>query len=197
MTNEHADDLSRRDRARIVKTAVAPRPIAWVSTKNKSGADNLAPFSSYNYVTSADPVLVMNIGEKASGEPKDTVANIRETEEFVVNIVTEELAEQMDRTARSIPAGESEFDYADVERAESDLVSPPRVANAAVSMECELYDTKDVYEKVMVFGEVRCFHVDDRIKTEGEIDALKLATVGRLGGPYYTGTDPLDMERSN
>lgn len=196
MTDAHTDELSARQRDRIIKSAVAPRPIAWVSTISEDGIDNLAPFSSYNYVTSSTPVVVFNSADTAEGEHKDTVANAMATEEFVVNVVTESLAEQMDQTASSIPSDVSEFDYADVDRAESSTVVPPRVANAVVSLECELYDTKHVYEKTMVFGEVVHIHVDESAKRDGKIDSRNLDQVGRLGGPYYTGIRRLDLERS-
>lgn len=189
-------ELSGRENGRIMKTAVTPRPIAWVSTVDENGGDNLAPYSSYNYVTSSNPVVVFNATEREDGELKDSARNAIDTGEFVVNVVTEPLAEQMDMTSATLPAGESEFDYADIERGETRRVAPPRVADAAVSMECTLYDTKRVYDKVMVFGEVEYFHVSETVMTDGDIDMRKLDVVGRLGGPYYTGVEIKELTRN-
>lgn len=187
--------LDDRENGRIVKSAVTPRPIAWVSTVDEAGNDNLAPYSSYNYVTSSPPVVVFNASQKGNGELKDSARNALDTGEFVVNVVTKSVVEQMDRTSENIPHGESEFDLADVERADCTEVAPPRVADAAVSFECTLYDSKSVYGKTMVFGEVRRYHVAERVTTDGELDMRKLDTVGRLGGPYYTNAERMELER--
>lgn len=184
-----------RECARIIKSAVTPRPIAWISTKSEAGVDNLAPFSSYNYVSSSEPVVLFNSPYGEGREPKDTARNALETEAFVVNVVTEDLAEQMDATSASLPPDESEFDFADVERAPSKTVAPPRVADAVVSMECTLYDSVRVHDRIMILGDVDYFHVSEAVLTDGEIDMEKIETVGRLGGPYYTGVDLLELER--
>ncbi len=180
---------------RIVKTAVAPRPIAWISTVSEGGVENLAPFSSYNYVSSSPPVLVFNSSEKEDGELKDTPRNAIDTGEFVVNVVTEDLIEEMDLTAADLPSEESEFAHAELERAPSEAVTPPRVAGAAVSMECTLYDSISVYDRTMVFGEVVRYHVAEEALTGGKIDSRNVTTVGRLGGPYYTTGEPIEFER--
>ena len=189
--------LESRENGRIVKSAVSPRPIAWVSTVDEDGNDNLAPYSSYNYVTTSPPVVVFNASTKADGELKDSARNALDTGEFVVNVVTKPVAEQMDRTSENLPRGESEFDLANVERADCTDVEPPRVAEADVNLECTLYDSKSVYGKTMVFGEVVRYHVADRVLTDGELDMRKLATVGRLGGPYYTNGELLELERQH
>lgn len=188
-------ELARRENSRIVKSAVSPRPIAWVSTVDEDGRDNLAPYSSYNYVSSAPPVVVFNASRKENGDLKDSARNALDTGEFVVNVVTESVAEQMDRTSENVPRGESEFDLAGIERADCSDVAPPRVADAVVSFECTLYDSKSVYEKTMVFGDVRRYHIAERVLADGELDMRKLDTVGRLGGPYYTNADRMELER--
>ncbi len=179
---------------RLVKTAVSPRPIAWISTVSEDGVDNLAPFSSYNYVSPSPPVLVFNAGIRDDGRLKDTPQNAIDTGEFVVNVVTEELVERMDQTSDDLPADESEFDHANVERIPSTDVAPPRVVDAVVSMECTLYDSMRVYDRIAVFGEVVRFHVTEEVLTDGKIDVRKVDIVGRLGGPYYTTTAPTDFD---
>lgn len=129
-------------------------------------------------------------------EMKDTPRNAMDTQEFAVNVVTESNAQQMDHTSASLPPNESEFDFADVDR-ECELISPPRVADAAVTMECELYDTIRVNDRLVVFGEVVYFHLSDDVVTEDEIDMTKLDVVGRLGGPYYTNAERIELERQH
>jgi len=180
---------------RLIKTAVSPRPIAWISTVSEEGIENLAPFSSYNYVSSSPPVLAFNSTKGEDGELKDTPRNAIDTGEFVVNVVTERLIEQMDATAAELPSAESEFTHADVDRVPSETVAPPRVADAVVSMECTLYDSTDVYDRTVVLGDVVRYHVAEEIMTDGKVDMNEVTTVGRLGGPYYTTGEPIEFQR--
>jgi len=188
-------DRTPREVARVVKTAVSPRPIAWISTVDADGVDNLAPFSSYNYVSSREPVVLFNSPNEADGGLKDTPRNTLDTGEFAVNVVTEPLLERMDHSAESLPAERSEFDEVGVTRAECRRIDAPRVAEAAVTLECTLYDSLEVHDRLMVLGEVEHLHVDDDVLTDGRIDQRKLPTVGRLGGPYYTVSDVVEFER--
>jgi flavin reductase (DIM6/NTAB) family NADH-FMN oxidoreductase RutF len=190
-------ELTPAEKARIFKSAVAPRPIAWVSTTSEDGPDNIAPFSTYTYVSTTNPVLLFTSAYRENGDLKDTVRNAIDTEEFVVNVVTEPLAKQMDHTSASLAPDESEFDLAGIERAESTVVAPPRVADAVISMECHLYDTVDVYDKKIVLGEVVNIHIADEVLTNGKIDMEKIDSVGRLGGPYYTAVEMLELERQH
>ncbi|MFC7156993.1 flavin reductase family protein [Halomarina halobia] len=189
------DDLTPRERSRIVKSAVTPRPIAWISTVDEEGADNLAPFSSYNYVSSSRPVVLFNSPTGDAGGLKDTARNALVTGEFAVNVVTEPHLEQMDHTSAPVPANESEFDLASVRRAECRRIDAPRVADAAVTMECTLYDSISIHDRLMVLGVVQYFHVAAEVLTDDEIDMTKLETVGRLGGPYYTVATPGTFKR--
>lgn len=188
-------ELTERENARIIKSAVTPRPIAWISTTSKDGTDNLAPYSSYNYVSSAEPVVLFNSPNSGHGGLKDTAQNALDTGEFAVNVVTEPHLERMDHTSKSVPSGESEFDAVGIERAPCRHIDPPRVADAAITMECTLYDSVEIHDRLMVLGEVEYFHVDDGVMTDGKVDMWKLPTVGRLGGPYYTIADPVEFER--
>jgi flavin reductase (DIM6/NTAB) family NADH-FMN oxidoreductase RutF len=188
-------ERSARDNARIVKSAVSPRPIAWISTRNDDGVDNLAPYSSYNYVSSDKPVVLFNSPNADHGGLKDTARNALDREEFAVNVVTEPLLSEMDTSSERLPADESEFDHVGVERASCRRIDAPRVAEAAVTMECTLYDSMEVHDRIVVLGDVRYFHVSEDVMTDGTIDMRKLPTVGRLGGPYYTVSDRVDFER--
>ena len=187
-------DTDERTMSRIVKTAVAPRPIAWVSTTSTDGVDNLAPFSSYNYLSSTVPTVWFNVSRR-DGRLKDSARNAIDTGEFAVNVVTAETLERMDHTAEGVPPDVSEFDLAGLERAPCTTIDCPRVAEAPVVMECTYHDRYDIHGRTVVIGEVAHFHVDESVMTDGKVDAHKLHPMGRLGGPYYTEGKPIDYER--
>ncbi len=191
------DERSSDEIARFVKTVVTPRPIAWISTRSEDGVDNLAPFSSYNYVSLKEPTVLFNTPNGDRDELKDTARNALDTEEFVVNVVIEPEIERMDHTSASLPPEESEFDLADVERTDCRTVDAPRVTDAPISMECTLHDSLEVHDKLMILGDVQHVHVDEDLLAEGDgkLDMRDLPTVGRLGGPYYTVSDPVEFER--
>jgi len=183
---------------RTLAGAVVPRPIAWVSTTEPEGVDNLAPYSFFN-VVAVDPPVVMFAPVNDSDSPeglKDTPRNVRETGEFVVNVVTESVAEAMNETSATLSPGESEFDRADLTRAASRVVAPPRVAESPVAFECSLYEMLDVGDSSMVLGEVEWVHADDDVTTDGKLDVQKLDAVGRLSGSLYATTENrFSMER--
>ncbi|MFB6353507.1 MAG: flavin reductase family protein [Halobacteriales archaeon] len=188
-------ETDARTLARLVKTAVSPRPVAWVSTRSPDGVDNLAPYSSYNYLCLAPPVLQVNASPRADGRRKDTPRNAVESGAFAVNVVTAADLERMDRTSEAVPPDRSEFDLAGVDRAPCRTIAAPRVAGAAVTLECTLHDTLEVHDRTSLLGDVRFVHVDPAVTTDGDIDATELASVGRLGGPYYTVAEPVPYER--
>ena len=119
----------------------------------------------------------------------DTARNALDTGEFVVNAVTEPLAEAMNATNATLPPEESEFDRADLERAAAEAVAPPRVAAAEVAFECEFYEPIDVGSNTMVLGEVVSVYLDDGVTTDDELDVTKLDAIGRLSGSCYCRTD--------
>src|SRR3954452_22339407 len=123
LTGEHADRAYP-----ILASLITPRPIAWVTTMSPEGAVNAAPFSFFNVLGADPPILGFAPGDRDDGTPKDTARNIRLTHEFVVNLVDEKLAEQMNRTAASFPYGTDELEAAGRATAPSTIVSPPRIA---------------------------------------------------------------------
>lgn len=173
---------------RVLSTAVTPRPIAWVSTVDGEGGDNLAPFSFFT-VASIDPPILTFYPVGTGEDAKDTARNVAETEQAVVNVVTEDVVEAMNETAATLEHGDSEFDRAAVTRADSTVVEPPRVAEARVAFECELYDLRTVGSSTQVLAEVVHAHVDDDTTTDGKLDIEKLDTIGRLAGSWYATTD--------
>jgi flavin reductase (DIM6/NTAB) family NADH-FMN oxidoreductase RutF len=170
--------------------SIVPRPIAFVSTTSPSGLYNLAPFSFFNAVCGNPPVITFASGVREP--PKDTLANVRATGEFVVNIVTEDIAELMNVTSGEYPAGVDEFTLSGLTPVPSDLVKPPRVAESPINMECKLLQIVEVSTRPLggslVIGEVIRFHIDARIIHDFRIDAEKLRAIGRMGGNEYTRT---------
>lgn len=192
---------------KILIGSVVPRPIAWVSTKSKSGTFNLAPFSFFNAVSSNPPIIVFSAGLKTIKTehgyevgPKDTVRNVKDTGEFVVNIVSRKLAEQMNQTSANYPPEVSEFDAVGLTPAPSHMVSAPRVGESLVSMECKLYQHiefgKEAGAGNLIIGEVLCFHLDDAVYKDGYIDVDVLDPIGRLAGiSYCTVKDRFEIPR--
>jgi flavin reductase (DIM6/NTAB) family NADH-FMN oxidoreductase RutF len=186
--------------------AIVPRPIAFVSSLDGHGVRNLAPFSFFNGV-SADPPVVLfcpsirrEDPKRGLGAHKDTLLNVIATREFVVNIVTEAIADKMNATSAQVPREVDEFDLAGLTPLASELVKPPRVAESPVQMECRLRQIIEVSDRPaggsIVLGEVLRFHVREDLFENFRIDPDKLAAVGRMGGPTYVRTrDRFDLER--
>ena len=178
-------ELSGADLYRFLITAVVPRPIAFVSTRSAEGGTNVAPFSFFNAITSEPPIVMIAINDRA-GDPKDTLRNIRETGEFVINVVHRPLLEPMVRAAGEWPRGASEFDVAGLTACASVRVAAPGVQESPLRIECRTHREVQIGKSVVVFGEVVYGWVDDAVLTDGRIDPEKLAPVGRLGGEAYS-----------
>jgi len=177
--------LSGPDLYRFLVTAVVPRPIAFVSTRSADGHTNVAPFSFFNAITSEPPIVMIAINDRA-GDSKDTLRNIRETGEFVVNVVHGPLLEPMVRAAGEWPRGTSEFEVAGLTPVPSERVAAPAVKESPIRIECRLHREVQIGKSAVVFGEVVYAWVDDAVLTDGRIDPVKLAPVGRLGGESYS-----------
>ena len=197
--NINPSELSHSELYGMILNSVAPRPIAWVSTVSASGRPNLAPFSFFNCVCTAPPLLAFAPGLRApkqagstAGEPKDTLRNIRETKEFVISIVTYELAEAMNQTSGEYDASVNEFELAQIASAPSRMVKVSRVATSPVSFECSLYQILDFSPSPesgsLVIGEIVSIHVDDAHMKDGKLDRNSLDLIGRMGGIQYTRT---------
>ncbi len=168
---------------RFLIGVVVPRPIAFVSTIGSHGA-NVAPFSYFMPIGSRPPLLGVSIGLR-DGEIKDTLANIRETGDFVINVVTEALAERMVRASGDWPKDVDEFEMAGLTRGPSELVRSPRVTESPVNLECRLFREVALGDAALVVGELVWAHVDDALLVDGRVDVEKLRPIGRLGGDGY------------
>jgi flavin reductase (DIM6/NTAB) family NADH-FMN oxidoreductase RutF len=185
--------LPMREAYALMTSSIMPRPVAWVSTLSAGGLTNLAPFSFFQGVTANPPTLLIVPVNHRDGRKKDTVRNIEETGEFVVNVVPYALAEKMNETAALLPSSESEFAAFGIAAAPSTHVRPPRVAASPVAFECTLAQIVPVGEGPLaahvVFGRIRFAHVDDAVLgPDGMPDPAKLDLVGRLGGELYART---------
>lgn len=174
-----------------LKAIVTPRPIGWIGTRSKEGALNLAPYSFFNVICDVPPLLMF-----CSSGYKDSVAFVEETREFTANMVGAHLAKQMNATSVNAPRGESEFDYAGLTPALSQLIKAPRVAEAYASLECVAVDIRELTgrdgkpsDTYMVIGEVIGVHIDEHVLVDGRIDITKSQPVSRLGYMDFATTD--------
>jgi flavin reductase (DIM6/NTAB) family NADH-FMN oxidoreductase RutF len=177
--------------------SVVPRPIAFVSTVSPAGVRNLAPFSFFNAICGEPPMVCFSTSFR---EPrKDSYVNVKATGEFVVNIVSEEIAEKMNLSSGDYPYGVDEFEIAGLTAVPSDVVRPPRVLESHVNMECKLSQIIELGTRPgasLIIGEVVRFHVDDAIVEDFRIDPDKLRAIGRMGGNVYSRTrDRFEMIR--
>lgn len=183
---------------RTLTSVVVPRPIGWISTTGADGVDNLAPYSFFNVATTDPPTVLFAPGRRSHAEDgrTDTARNVRETGEFVVNLVTREFAEAMNETSATLDPGESEFDHAGLERAPSTVVDPPRVAGVAAAMECELREVQRIGAHELVLGEAVRFHLDEGLLDGDRVDVTEVDAVGRLASSWYDWTESrFEMER--
>lgn len=197
-------DMSKLDPQNTYKLLIAtvvPRPIAWITTLDADGALNAAPFSFFNAMSGYPPIVCFGIGGRKPGDAKDTGNNIRRTGEFVVNLVSDELAEAMNVTAIDFAPDVNEFHESGVTPAPSALVKPPRILESPVSMECERLVIVDVgIDRSVVMGKVLAMHIRDDCVMDADrcyIDTPKLDLVGRMhGAGWYTRTrDRFEMPR--
>ncbi|SFK45538.1 NADH-FMN oxidoreductase RutF, flavin reductase (DIM6/NTAB) family [Halobacillus dabanensis] len=169
--------------SKLIKGAVVPRPIAWVSTISSNGTRNLAPFSFFT-VASMNPItLCFSVG---SGQrEKDTLVNIKQSKEFIINIVSESLANQMHESSKGYGADVDEFEVAGTEFEDGDFVQVPRVKRSPVHMECELDQVIEIGEGNLVLGKLIGYHIQDEVYEETDkVDPQKLKPVGRMAGDY-------------
>lgn len=184
-------ELDRTTFYRLLTATVVPRPIAWVSTTSAAGTDNLAPHSFFTVSCVSPPVV-----QFTSVGRKDSVSNIEETGQFVVNFAPEHLFEQINATATNFPRGVSEFDAVGIAREPSLRVKPPRVAASPVALECELHSTVLLGDSTVVFGRVVHAAVSDAVLDGEHPDVRQLRPLSRLGKDEWgTNGEILEIKR--
>ena len=182
--------------------SILPRPIGWISSINEEGCANLAPFSFFNAVCSNPPTVLFCPSVRGTdNSSKDTLNNVRKTGEFVVNIVTEELATAMNLTSTEFPPEIDEIEAAGLTPLPSKLVQPPRVGESPIHYECRVMEILDIGNAPgggsIVVGRVVHLHVSDEVLLgTDKIDLARLKPVGRLAGSAYCRiTDIFEMAR--
>jgi flavin reductase (DIM6/NTAB) family NADH-FMN oxidoreductase RutF len=190
-------ETTTQDLYKILIGSIVPRPIAWVSTVGSNGLNNLAPFSFFNCFGVDPPMVgfapafksITRDGDELIRVPKDTLRNIIDTKEFVVNLVSRKLTEQMNKSSAEYPPDVSEFEKVGVTPAPSLKVKPPRVAESLVNLECTLIQIIQHGNNNLVLGEIVGIHLDENVITEKHhINNDVLQAVGRMSGSCYTTT---------
>ena len=180
------------------RAIVAPRPIGWVSSVSPTGVVNLAPYSFFNAIAGKPPMVMVS-----SEGIKDSITNIRDTGEFVVNLATHALAQRMNETSRDHAPDVNEFEPAGLTAVPSRLVAPPRVAESPAALECKVTQmvalpdlSGDTGQRLMAIGEVVGIYIDDAALTDGMFDMVKVGTLARCGyWDYLVATELFDMPK--
>ena len=185
-------NLPFSDVHKLMIGSIVPRPFAFVSTVSNKGERNIAPFSYFNGVCSNPPTIMFAPARRGwDGEEKDTLVNIKQNQEFVVNIVSEKIAEKMVVCSTDYAPDVDEFDISGLHAKNSTKVSPPRLGESLVSFECELNQIVEIGNNepgggFIVIGTIVLFHIDESIYDNGHIKSEKLKPIGRLAGNWYT-----------
>ena len=179
------------------KACVVPRPIGWISTINGDGVENLAPFSYFNAVSDSPPVIMFSSSLKQDKDLKDTIKNIKQVQEFVFNLATYDLRQEMMNTGVPLPYGVSEAKEYGIEMESSMFVNPPRVKMSPVSLECRVVRELEIDVEnescgvTVVFGHVVGIYINDEFIVDGKLDILKLKPIARLGYDQYALIDTI------
>jgi flavin reductase (DIM6/NTAB) family NADH-FMN oxidoreductase RutF len=187
-------EIPFQDRYKLLIGSIIPRPIGFVSTISENGVYNLAPFSFFNGICSNPmTVLFCPVIRSSDGQEKDTLKNIKNNKEFVVNIVSEEIASQMNQCSAEYPPDVDEFKQSGLTPEKSTMVKPPLIKEAKISMECKLHQLVQVGDgglgsATVVIGEVIYFHANEEVYKDGKIISSKLKPIGRMGGAEYCKT---------
>jgi flavin reductase (DIM6/NTAB) family NADH-FMN oxidoreductase RutF len=180
------EKLTPRETYNLMIGLIAPRPIALVTSRNEDGGLNAAPFSAYNYLCTDPPIVGLGVMDRPGSDfvPKDTARNIRRTGEFVVNVVTEDLLQQMNICATDFPAEVSELDMAGLTTVSSRRVNVPRIAQAHAALECVEFTTMEIGRSRIILGRIVAMYIEDKfVDMAGPyVLAEELHAVGRMNG---------------
>ncbi|RYZ01872.1 MAG: flavin reductase family protein [Comamonadaceae bacterium] len=185
-TSVSAEGMDTATAYRLICGVVVPRPVAWITTVDRDGRVNAAPFSSYNYVAHSPPMVAVNIGTRL-GALKDTARNIRATGWFCINVATEDVMETMHLCGADYPPEVGEPQALDIDLLPGTVTPVPRIAASPIHMECRLERTVPLGRglNTLYIGEVLTFQLSDAVYDGRHVDSVKLRPIARLGGPYY------------
>jgi flavin reductase (DIM6/NTAB) family NADH-FMN oxidoreductase RutF len=182
--------LTPQENYKLLIGGILPRPIAWVSSISVDGHVNLAPFSFFTVASANPPIVCFNPMYNQDAQAKDTLRNIREEGEFVINTVSASQLDVMNKSCHNLPHDTDEFEYAGITKTESDFIKPPRVANAVVSFECKLNQIVDLGDQALsghlILGDVIAVHVNDNAFADGKINSNELDAIARMSGDDYS-----------
>ena len=193
--------MSKADTYKLLASVIMPRPIAWVVSRDEEGAVNAAPFSFFNIVSSDPPLVAISFSKAPDREGKDSLANIRAREEFVVNMVPEDLAEAMNVTATNAPRGTDETQLAGLKLMKCEVVDVPRIERSPVALECRLWQVIEPGgASTIVLAKVVYVHVRETAFADLAkmyIDPAQMRLIGRMhgAGGYCTTRDTFTIER--
>ena len=179
-----------------IKAIVSPRPIGWISSCGKDGSINLAPYSYFNAISELPPMIMFSSAPSGNAQHKDSLRNVIETEEFVVNVVSAALGDAMNITSADLVYGQNEFTVAGLEMADCNTIKVPRVAAAPAALECKLWKVIELPKAetggagtggagVMVIGKISGIHIADETVKDGKIDVTSYQPLARLGYMDY------------
>lgn len=194
-------EIAAKDRYKLMVSTIVPRPIAWVVTQSAAGVVNAAPYSFFNGVGGDPPLISISIEGRSGGGRKDTAVNIRQSGQFVVNMVDYAVAQEMVVTAIDFAPEVSEVEEARLTTAASVKVMPPRIAQSPVAFECEVYKIVELpNDRDLVLGRILYMHIADEAMLDAArtyVDTPVLDLVGRMhGGGWYCRTrDQFEVQR--
>lgn len=201
MKTIHLKDLSPAQIQNYLQYAIAPRPIAFVSTVDAEGNVNLSPFSFFNMFSSNPPIVVFSPARRVrDNTTKHTLDNVSQVKECVINIVNYDMVQQTSLASTEYAKGVNEFVKSGFTELKSELVRPPRVKESPVQMECKVREIISLADTPgagnLVLAEVLLIHIDEKVlDAEGKIDQLKMDHVARLGGDWYSRVIPQSLFR--
>ena len=184
-------DQSMVENYRLMIASISPRPIAFVGTQDVNKNDNLAPFSFFNGFGANPPIVGFSPALSGkTGEPKDTLLNIKKTKEFTISMVSFEMGEQMSLSSCGFPSNIDEFNKAGFTKNKSVLIKPSGVSEAPIILECKLIDIIELGGKPgsgnLILGEIIAFHIKEDLLNSGAIDEKAMDLIGRMGAGHYT-----------
>ncbi len=192
------DAITEYQRYKLMASLIVPRPIALVTTLGADGTANAAPFSMFNMLGEEPPIVMISVNRLADGALKDTAANIVRSDEFVVHLCDEAMAERMHRCGERLPPDVSELAHVGLTAAPSTRIAPPRIAEAPVAFECRLWETLETESRQIFIGRVLGLHArDGLIDTERwRVRLQEYFPVGRFGASFYVTTrDRFSLEQ--
>lgn len=192
--------LNSTEQYKLLMSSVLPRPIALVTSLDREGVINAAPFSLFNIMAASPPTVVIGIDAREPGTPKDTARNIQQTDEFVINLVNEPMAEKMSLCATALAPHDNELNHAGLTAIPSRQVKPPRIAQSPISLECVRLTALDIgNERTIIVGTILHYHIQDEYydTTKGYVLADQMGLIARMHGRswYSRTTDLFEIHR--